>query len=191
MLPSISSIMCFSLCHPNDGLLYICSIGLSDCRGTKTAIWYNLYFSLVLNQTYSAILPTLGFGCVKSLPHIHPFYYLLTFLWINTPFLFLMWTGSPPYIARASCRLIKFGGFSNSLQVKKQYYDLRVYILEQNTWHQASATSLSCRGSLYDQRCASSLQLSSRRRRDGSWLLKTTSCLCFQSCQAHNSTKVE
>ena len=80
MLPSISSIMCFSLCHPNDGLLYICRIGLSDCRGTKTAIWYNLYFSLVLNQTYSAILPTLGFGCVKSLPHIHPFYYLLTFL---------------------------------------------------------------------------------------------------------------
>ena len=99
MLPSISSIMCFSLCHPN-GLLYICSIGLSDCRGTKTAIWYNLYFSLVLNQTYSAISPILplGFGCVKSLPHIHPFYYLLTFLWINTPFLFLMWRGGPHHI---------------------------------------------------------------------------------------------
>ena len=82
MIPSTSSKTCFSLCHQNDGLLYICSIVLSDYRGTKTAIWYNLYLSLVLNQTYSAISPILplGFGCVKSLPHIHPFYHLLTFL---------------------------------------------------------------------------------------------------------------
>ena len=137
------------------------------CIGKMLILWFLGYEVLSISHTIDVSASCYFFVLVFSLHHF-AFKLVLFYCIIMCKHFFFDGNGgrgSPPcYISRSFWELIKTivsAGLQSSACDRRQRH-----------------------------RRASSLQVSISRRRDGSMFLKTTSCRCFHSCQAHSNRKV-